>query len=208
MESIDRNKYYKEDEEGFMIYLISRLYNDLQINTALLKSITDQDSILSDNAEIYLFKILISHLKEGLKILGIMKTSPKYNKIFNSWINSNTVIKKIVTDISEELEEPKEHPNSVNARFLEIRNEIFHYCIKQPSDFEYYKLCQKDMIDENYDICLEIDKFGRYAYEIGVDVPITKNIFTIDAMSEVNKLQNKVVILLKEILTDYYKKMA
>lgn len=208
MESIDRNKYYKEDEEGFMIYLISRLYNDLQINTALLKSITDQDSILSDNAEIYLFKILISHLKEGLKILGIMKTSPKYNKIFNSWINSNTVIKKIVTDISEELEEPKEHPNSVNARFLEIRNEVFHYCIKQPSDFEYYKLCQKDMIDENYDICLEIDKFGRYAYEIGVDVPITKNIFTIDAMSEVNKLQNKVVILLKEILTDYYKKMA
>ena len=66
MENIDRNKYYKKDEEGFMIYLISRLYNDLQINTALLKSTTDQDSILSDNAEIYLFKILISHLKEGL----------------------------------------------------------------------------------------------------------------------------------------------
>lgn len=208
MENIDRNKYYKEDEEGFMIYLISRLYNDLQINTALLKSITDQNSILSDNAEIYLFKILISHLKEGLKILGIMERSSKYKKIFNTWVSSNNVIKKIVTDISDELEKPKEHPNSINARLLEIRNDVFHYCIQKPSDFEYYKLCQQDMINENYDTCLEIDKFGRYAYEIGVDVPLTKNIFTIDAMDEVNKLQNKVVILLKEILTDYYKKIA
>ena len=39
MENIDRNKYYKKDEEGFMIYLISRLYNDLQINTALLSTL-------------------------------------------------------------------------------------------------------------------------------------------------------------------------
>ena len=208
MENIDRNKYYKNDEEGFMIYLISRLYNDLQINTALLKSTTDQDSILSDNAEIYLFKILISHLKEGLKILGIMKRSPKYNNIFNSWISSNQIIKKIVEDISDELENPKEHPDSINAKYLEIRNEVFHYCIQDSSDFECYKTCQQDMINENYDICLEIDKFGKYAYEIGVDVPLTKNIFTIDAMGEVNKLQNKVVILLKEILTDYYKKIV
>lgn len=207
MENISRNKYYKKDEEGFMIYLVSRLYNDLQINTALLKSATEQDSILSDNAEIYLFKILISHLKEGLKILGIMKRSSKYNTIFNSWINSNPIIKKIVTDISDELENPKEHPDSINAKYLEIRNEVFHYCIQEPSDFECYKTCQQDMINENYDICLEIDKFGKYAYEVGVDVPLTKNIFTIDTMGEVNKLQNKVVVLLKEILTDYYKKV-
>lgn len=207
MENIDRNKYYKKDKEGFMIYLISRLYNDLQINTALLKSITDQNSILSNNAQIYLFKILISHLKEGLKILRIMKNSTKYNKIFNSWINSNSIIKKIITDISDELENPKEHPDSVNAKYLEIRNEVFHYCIKEPSDFECYKNCQQDMIDQDYDICLEIDKFGKYAYEIGVDVPLTKNIFTIDTMGEVNKLQNEVIILIKEILTDYYKKI-
>lgn len=206
MKKIDRSKYYKDDEEGFMIYLISRLYNDLQINTALLKSITDQSSILSDNAEIYLFKILISHLKEGLKILGIMKRSPKYNKIFNKWISSNKLIEKIMTNISEELENPKDHSNTINARFLEIRNDVFHYCIQETSDFEYYKLCQKNMIDEKYDTCLEIDRFGKYAYEIGVDVPLTKNVFTIDAMSEVNKLQNKVVILLNEILTDYYRK--
>ena len=57
MKNIERSKYYKEDEEGFMIYLLSRLYNDLQINTALYKSISNENSILSDNAEIYLFKI-------------------------------------------------------------------------------------------------------------------------------------------------------
>ena len=141
-------------------------------------------------------------------MLGLMKRSPKYNNIFNSWISSNPIIKKLFEDISDELENPKEYPDSINAKYLEIRNEVFHYCIQDPSDFECYKTCQQDMIDENYDICLEIDKFGKYAYEIGVDVPLTKNIFTIDAMGEVNKLQNKVVILLKEILTDYYKKTA
>ena len=111
MKNLDRSKYYKEDEEGFMIYLLSRLYNDLQINTALYNSISNKNNILSDNAEIYLFKILISHLKEGLKILGIMKRSPKYNTILSKWINSNKIIDEIMKDISDELENPKNYPS-------------------------------------------------------------------------------------------------
>lgn len=204
MKNFDRSKYYKEDEEGFMIYLLSRLYNDLQINTALYNSISNKNNILSDNAEIYLFKILISHLKEGLKILGIMKRSPKYNTILSKWINSNKIIDEIMKDISDELENPKNYPNTTNARFLDIRNEVFHYCIQDSKDYIYYKNCQKDMIDERFDVCIETDKFEKYKYEVGVDMPLTKNVFTEEAIEEVNKLKNKVVVLLKEILTDYY----
>lgn len=204
MKNLDRSKYYKEDEEGFMIYLLSRLYNDLQINTALYNSISNKNNILSDNAEIYLFKILISHLKEGLKILGIMKRSPKYNTILSKWINSNKIIDEIMKDISDELENPKNYPNTTNARFLDIRNEVFHYCIQEAKDYIYYKNCQKDMINERFDVCIETDKFEKYKYEVGVDMPLTKNVFTEEAIEEVNKLKNKVVVLLKEILTDYY----
>lgn len=204
MKNLDRSKYYKEDEEGFMIYLLSRLYNDLQINTALYNSISNKNNILSDNAEIYLFKILISHLKEGLKILGIMKRSPKYNKILFKWIDSNKIVDQIMKDISDELENPKNYPNTTNARFLDIRNEVFHYCIQEVKDYIYYKNCQKDMIDERFDVCIETDKFEKYKYEVGVDMPLTKNVFTEEAIEEVNKLKNKVVVLLKEILTDYY----
>ena len=204
MKNLDRSKYYKEDEEGFMIYLLSRLYNDLQINTALYNSISNKNNILSDNAEIYLFKILISHLKEGLKILGIMKRSPKYNKIFSKWINSNKIVDQIMKDISDELESPKNYPSTVNARFLDIRDEVFHYSIKETKDYIYYKNCQRDMIDKKFDVCIETDKFEKYKYEVGVDMPLAKNVFTEEAIEEVNKLTNKVVVLLKEILTDYY----
>ena len=206
MKNIDRSKYYKEDEEGFIIYLLSRLYNDLQINTALYNSICNKNSILSDNAEIYLFKILISHLKEGLKILGIIKSTPKYNKILTEWMNSNEIIDKIMKDISDELEDPKNYPNTTNAKFLDIRHEVFHYCIQKPKDYTSYKNCQKDMIDKKYDVCIEIDEFEKYKYEVGVDMPLTKNIFTEESIEDVNKLKNKVVVLLKEILTDYYNK--
>ena len=206
MKNIDRSKYYKEDEEGFIIYLLSRLYNDLQINTALYNSICNKNSILSDNAEIYLFKILISHLKEGLKILGIIRSTPKYNKILTEWMNSNEIIDKIMKDISDELEDPKNYPNTTNAKFLDIRHEVFHYCIQKPKDYTSYKNCQKDMIDKKYDVCIEIDEFEKYKYEVGVDMPLTNNVFTEESIEEVNKLKNKVVVLLKEILTDYYNK--
>ncbi len=209
MKEFNRNIYYKNDEEGFMIYLISRLYNDLQINTALLNSINSRNNILSENAQIYLFKVLVSHLKEGLKILGIMKRSPKYNNILGAWISSNRIIENIMNDISDELEKPSERLNSVNARFLDnIRNEVFHYCIQDTKDFEYYKECQNSLIEENYDVCIETDICGKYGYEVGVDIPITKNVFLDEAIKEVDGLKNKLVLLSKEILTDYYNKKS
>lgn len=207
MKEFNRNVYYKNDEEGFMIYLISRLYNDLQINTALLNSINSKNNILSENAQIYLFKVLVSHIKERLKILKIMKGSPKYNHILGGWIGSNRIIEDIMNDISDELEKPVDFPNSVNARFLEnIRNEVFHYRIKEPKDLEYYKECQNSLIEENYDVCIETDIFGKYGYEVGVDIPITKSVFSDEAIKEVDGLKNKLVLLSKEILTDYYNK--
>ena len=45
--NIKRLKYYTDNRHGFAIYLISRLYNDLNINQQLFKSLKEQkyDSI-------------------------------------------------------------------------------------------------------------------------------------------------------------------
>lgn len=205
MERIERSKYYTEDEEGFMIYLISRLYNDLQINTLLYNLISNNKTGLTDNAEIYLLKILVSHLKEGLIILGFMKKKPEYEKILKKWSHSNKIIDNIIQDISNELENPKEYSDTTNAKFLNIRHEVFHYSIKKSKDYEYYKECQKEFIKKEYKVCIEFDKYKKYKYEVGVDVPLTKNVFIGESLDEINKLKNKVVVLLKEILTNYSK---
>lgn len=36
---IDRKNYYTKDYEGFAIFLITRAYNDLQINTSLFDGV-------------------------------------------------------------------------------------------------------------------------------------------------------------------------
>jgi hypothetical protein len=206
MKNIERDSYYIENNEGFMIFLLSRLYNDLQIDTALVNSIKD-DSDISDGAKIYLFKILISHLKEGLKILGKMKRSPKYNSTLISWSDNNPIIAEILKEISDELENPTYHKDTVNNRYLNIRNEVFHYCTDDPKDFEFYKEVQENMIKQNLTkVYLKFDEKGKYKYELGIDVPIIGEKFNNSSLTEVNALKEKVLILVKEILTDYNKK--
>lgn len=73
--NIKRLNYYTDNRYGFAIYLISRLYNDLNINQQLFKSLKDQKY---DSIKIYLFKITLAHLKEALKLFGRLTKSPYY----------------------------------------------------------------------------------------------------------------------------------
>ena len=200
---IDREKYYKDDYEGFAIFLITRAYNDLQMNTALFNNVKGK---ASDEAQIYFFKLLTSHLKETLKVLGTIKRSSRFEGIMQKW-ERNELIKKILLDIADELEKPKNRPNSINAKYLNFRNEVFHYCIEN-KDFEEYKSIQKQLKVNGINVLLSKDEKGKYEHELGVDIQISQGIFNEQSIEEVDKLRRKIQTLLREILNDYSSEKA
>lgn len=201
---INREEYYKEDYEGFAIFLVTRAYNDLQMNTSLFDNVKGK---ASDEAKIYFFKLLTAHLKETLKILGTIKRSDRFLGIMKKWEN-NKLVKQILGEISDELEKPREKPNTVNAKYLDFRNEVFHYCTKSV-DFEEYKSIQKDLKKKDLNVLISKNKTGKYEHEIGVDIQISQGVFYDEnAIKEVNNLRIKVQTVLKEILIDYLKEKA
>lgn len=200
---IDRSKYYKEDYEGFAIFLITRAYNDLQINTSLFNSVEGKSM---EEAQIYFFKLLTSHLKETLKILGVIKRSDRFKGIMNKW-RKNTIIDKTISELSDEFEKPSTHKDTVNAKYLDYRNEVFHYC-SDSNDYIEYKEIQKNLKNQNLNVVIEEDKRGNYVHELGVDIQISQGIFNANTIKEVNDLKEKIQLLLREILNDYYKEQA
>ncbi len=195
---IDREKYYKDDYEGFAIFLITRAYNDLQINTTLFNKVKGDASY---EAQIYFFKLLTAHLKETLKILGTIKRSDRFTGIMAKWEN-NVLVKRILLEIADELENPRNKPNTINAKYLNFRNEVFHYCIES-KDFEEYKDIQEDLKQKNMNVLVSKNKKGQYEHEVGVDIQISQGIFNEKIIEEVDGLRRKVQTILREILNDY-----
>lgn len=195
---IDREKYYKYDYEGFAIFLITRAYNDLQINTTLFNKVKGDASY---EAQIYFFKLLTAHLKETLKILGTIKRSDRFTGIMAKWEN-NVLVKRILLEIADELENPRNKPNTINAKYLNFRNEVFHYCIES-KDFEEYKDIQEDLKQKNMNVLVSKNKKGQYEHEVGVDIQISQGIFNEKTIEEVDRLRRKVQTILREILNDY-----
>lgn len=200
--NIERAKYYTNDKYGFAIYLISRLYNDLKINQDLINSLSDEKY---PSIKIYLFKITLSHLKEALKLFGTLKRSPYYTDFYNDVIK-NDDSRKIIDEIKDEFENPKDHLNTVNAKYLDVRNDIFHYGTN-PDDFNEYCDIQKKMEDQKIDVMLRI-KNNKYLEEVGVDYPKISNAFNEINREEVDQLLSKITKLCRNILTDYYKKVG
>lgn len=196
---INRKKYYKEDYEGFAIFLITRAYNDLQINTSLFDSVKGEGK---EEAQIYFFKLLTSHLKETLKLLGIIKRADRFKGIMEKWRN-NKLVDETLNEISNELEKPTIYKNTVNAKYLNFRNEVFHYC-NEAKDFEEYKLIQSNLEKQKLNVVIEENNKGVYSHEVGVDIQISQGIFNANTINEVNELKNKVQLILREILNDYY----
>ena len=195
---IDREKYYKDDYEGFAIFLITRAYNDLQINTTLFNKVKGDASY---EAQIYFFKLLTAHLKETLKILGTIKRSDRFTGIMAKWEN-NVLVKRILLEIADELENPRNKPNTINAKYLNFRNEVFHYCIES-KDFEEYTDIQEDLKQKNMNVLVSKNKKGQYEHEVGVDIQISQGIFNEKTIEEVDGLRRKVQTILREILNDY-----
>lgn len=195
---IDRAQYYKADYEGFAIFLITRAYNDLQINSSMFESVKGK---LSGEVQIYLFKLLTAHLKETLKLLAKIKSSGRFNGIMTKW-EKNPIVKKCLTDISDELENPNDYKNTINAKYLNFRNEVFHYG-SNSNDFEEYKKIQQELNDKKLDVLIRKDNSNKYIHEIGVDIQISQGIFDEQAIEEVNNLKTKVQLILREILNDY-----
>lgn len=200
---IDRKNYYTEDYEGFAIFLITRAYNDLQINTSLFDGVKGNGK---EEAQIYFFKLLTSHLKETLKLLGVIKRTDRFKGIMKKW-RSNKIIDETLNEISDELENPTTHKDTVNAKYLNYRNEVFHYC-NEAKDFEEYKSIQNSLEKQKLNVVIEENSKGVYSHELGVDIQISQGIFDENTINEVNELKKKVQLILKEILNDYYTEKA
>ena len=201
--TIARKDYYTEDYEGFAIFLITRAYNDLQMNISLFDGVKGKGK---EEAQIYFFKLLIAHLKEALKLLGVMKSADKFKGIMDKW-RGNLIVDKTLTEISSELEKPSDHEETVNARYLDFRNEVFHYG-SENKDFKQYKSVQRNLEKQEFNVVIEEDKNGKYVHELGVDIQISQGIFNEESINEVNELKEKVQLVLREILNDYYKEKA
>lgn len=197
--NIKRLNYYTNDRYGFAIYLISRLYNDLNINQQLFKSLKDQKY---DSIKIYLFKITLAHLKEALKLFGKLTKSLHYNDFYSDMIK-DPENKQILDEIKDEFENPKNYPNTVNAKYLNVRNDIFHYGVDN-DDFDEYIKIQKELGTKGVFVTLNINN-DKYISEIGVDFPKMYNVFDEKSGEEVNQLLNKIIKLCINILSNYSK---
>ena len=120
----------------------------------------------------------------------------------NKW-RSNKIIDKTLNEISDELENPTTYKDTVNAKYLNYRNEVFHYC-NEPKDFEEYKSIQKNLKKQKLNVVIEENNKGAYSHELGVDIQISQSIFNENTVNEVNELKKKVQLILREILNDYY----
>lgn len=198
--NIKRLNYYTDNRYGFAIYLISRLYNDLNINQQLFKSLKEQKY---DSIKIYLFKITLAHLKEALKLFGKLTKSSYYKDFYIDMIK-NPENKQIFDEIKDEFEKPKDHPSTVNAKYLDVRNDIFHYGLENDDFNEYIKI-QKELDDKGVFVTLNINNNNKYISEIGVDFPKMYNAFDEKSGEEVNQLLNKIIKLCRNILSDYSK---
>lgn len=198
--NIKRLNYYTNNRYGFAIYLISRLYNDLNINQQLFKSLK---SPKYDSIKIYLFKITLAHLKEALKLFGRLTKSHYYKEFYIDMIK-NPENKQIFSEIKDEFENPKDYPNTVNAKYLDVRNDIFHYGIEN-DDFNEYVKIQGNLDDKEVFVTLNINNNSKYISEIGVDFPKMYNVFDEKSGEEVNQLLNKIIKLCRNILSDYSK---
>lgn len=204
---IERKQFYTSDYDGFAYYNISRLYNDLFINSYMFESVyngnKENDNSELNNMLMYLFKNLVSNLKEGLKLLGTIMRSPYYKELYTEW-NKNEEVRKLFEELNDETLKPEDYPNTINAKYLSFRNDVFHYCV-QPKDFDMYKKINKSLIEEkvNVGIC-KLD--NKYHYEIGIDMPLAHDIFNEQALHEVTQLKEKIMRLLNIILTEYINK--
>lgn len=196
---IEREKYYKNDYEGFAIFLVTRAYNDLQLNTSLFNRI---DGSAREEAQIYFFKLLASHLKETLKVLGVIKKKDRFKGVMDKW-RKNKLVNQIMDEIKDELENTSVYTDTVNAKYLDFRNEVFHYCNGEKDFVEYNKI-QKQLEEQDINVIILQNDKNKYEHEIGVDIQISQGIFNEEALREVTDLKEKVQLLLKEILNDYF----
>lgn len=198
-----RSKFYTLDYNGFLYYNISRAYNDLFLNNTLFENLYSNKDELAQSSALYIFKNGMSNLKEILKLLRKVKTSSNYKHIYDNWM-LDTEIKTLYDSLTDEIEEPKDRPNSINARYLSIRNDVFHYCT-DTKDYRFYVDINTKLINNNIDVKINCDTNGDYSYEIGSDLPLTYGTFDNNGLEEINNLRNTIINLLHTILKKYYK---
>lgn len=195
-----RDIYYTGDYNGFAIYLVSKIYSDLLISDKLFNSITEKHEF-SDIAKIYLFKLNISHLKEALKLFKKLTSNSEFSS-FYAFITKNKEVVALLDDIHEELEKPNDYPDTINAKYLDIRNTVFHYGTME-CDYQKYLESQAELCSQNIDVNIVLDDNKKYVYEVGTDFPQIYSIFDSTSVMEIRTLLSKIIKICDLILNDY-----
>lgn len=198
---IDRRKYYTGDKYGYMIFNITRCYNDMNMAERLVNSLDDgkyDSKSTKITYSLYIFKLYLSHLKEALKLLHKIYKSKDYLKYF-----CDEDVLKLMLDIIDEIEFKE---SSLNKKYLDIRHDVYHYDKINEDSINSYIKANKELIGNGLNIVTIEFNNGEYDYELASDVlTLTKYFNCNEIPKEITVLYDKVFKILKLILTNIYK---
>lgn len=195
---IERSKYYSNDKFGNMLFNITRCFNDMKIAKSLINSVNIGNfpsEEIKTSYSLYVAKLYFAHLKEGLKLLNILCTKVDFNNYF-----CNDDIRKEFNSIKNELNVDDE---SLNKKYLDIRNDVFHYAIIKGTDVSSFVEANNNLINNGFNKIHIESSNNLYQYELASDVLTLTKYFNCQVIpEEITLLYNNVLNILQKILTN------
>ncbi len=196
--NIDRSKYYSNDKFGNMLFNITRCFNDMKIAKSLINSVNIGNfpsEKIKISYSLYVAKLYFAHLKECLKLLDIIRTKADFNHYF-----CNDDIRQEFKSIENEL---NVDDDSLNKKYLDIRNDVFHYAIIKGKDVLAFVEANNNLIKNGFNKIYIESSNGLYQYELASDVlTLTKYFNCQEIPEEITLLYDKSLKILQKILTN------
>lgn len=195
---IERSKYYSNDKFGNMLFNITRCFNDMKIAKSLINSVNIGNfpsEEMKTSYSLYVAKLYFAHLKECLKLLTILYTKVDFNNYF-----CNNDIRQELKSIEKEL---NVDDDSLNKKYLDIRNDVFHYAIIKGTDVSAFVEANNNLIKNGFNrIHIETSN-NLYQHELASDVLTLTKYFNCQVIpKEITLLYNKALQILQKILTN------
>lgn len=197
---IERSKYYSNDKFGNMLFNITRCFNDMKIAKSLINSVNIgnfSSEEIKTSYSLYAAKLYFAHLKECLKLLNILYTKVDFNNYF-----CNDDIRQELKLIENEL---NVDDDSLNKKYLDIRNDVFHYAIIKGTDVSAFVEANNNLINNGFNKIHIESSNNSYQYELASDVLTLTKYFNCQVIpKEITLLYNKTLKILQKILTNIY----
>ncbi len=195
---IERSKYYSNDKFGNMLFNITRCFNDMKIAKSLINSVNIGNfpsEEIKTSYSLYAAKLYFAHLKECLKLLNVLYEKADFNNYF-----CNDDIRHEFKSIEKEL---RVDNDSLNKKYLDIRNDVFHYSIIKGTDVLAFVEANNKLINNGFNKIHIESSDNLYQYELASDVLTLTKYFNCQVIpEEITLLYNKALKILQKILTN------